>query len=55
MTRSKQELLGKYLLQKLMGNSEHGGQESVARIAERAAVDNLLSSASVVYPEVGRI
>ena len=55
MTRSEQELLGKYLLQRLLGNSDQGGQESVARIAERAAFDDLLSSASVVYPEVGRV
>lgn len=53
MTRSEQELLGKYLLQRLLGNSEKGGQEAVAKIAERAAFDDLLSSASLVYPEYG--
>eukprot|EP00090_Calanus_glacialis_P002633 TRINITY_DN11969_c0_g1_i8.p1 TRINITY_DN11969_c0_g1~~TRINITY_DN11969_c0_g1_i8.p1 ORF type:complete len:277 (-),score=48.17 TRINITY_DN11969_c0_g1_i8:110-940(-) len=53
ITRSEQELLGKYLLQRLLGNSDQGGQEAVARIAERAAFDDLLSSASVVYPEYG--
>jgi len=51
MTRSEQELLGKYLLQRLLGKTDYRAQESVARIAERAAFDDLLSSASVVYPE----
>ena len=54
MTRSEQELLGKYLLQRLLGKSDIRGQggESFDRLAERAAFDDLLSSASVVYPEV---
>jgi len=51
MTRSEQDLLGKYLLQRLLGKTDLRGQESVARIAERAAFDDLLASASVVYPE----
>ena len=48
MTRPEQELLGKYLLQRLLGKTDYRGQESVARIAERAAFDDLLSSASQV-------
>jgi len=53
MTRSEQELLGKYLLQRLLGKSDLRGTggETFDRLAERAAFDDLLSSASVVYPE----
>jgi len=52
MTRSEQELLGKYLLQRLLGRSDiREKAEPFQRIAERAAFDDLLSSASVVYPE----
>lgn len=52
MTRSReQELLAKYLLQRLLGKEEKGAQEAIARIAERSAFDDLASSASVVYPE----
>ena len=53
MTRSDQELLVRFLLQRLLGKTDYREQESVAKIAERAAFDDLLSSASVVYPEVG--
>ena len=54
MSKSEQELLGKYLLQRLLGKSVERNTDPLTRIAERAdrVFDDLLSSASVVYPEV---
>ena len=34
-----------------MGKEEEGAEDAIARIAERAAFDDLASSSSVVYPE----
>jgi len=53
MSKSEQELLGKYLLQRLLGKSVERNTDPLTRIAERAdrVFDDLLSSASVVYPE----
>jgi len=51
ITRPEQELLAKYLLKRLLGKEEEGTEDAIARIAERAAFDDLVSSSSVVYPE----
>jgi len=47
MTRPEQELLAKYLLQRLLGKDGPTMDPAIARIAR----DNLETSASIVYPE----
>jgi len=49
ITRPEQELLAKYLLQRLLGKEGPSMDPTIARIAR----ENLATSASVVYPEYG--
>ena len=50
ITRPEQELLARYLLQRLLGKDGHEVDPDIARIAR----DDLATSSSIVYPEVGK-
>ena len=50
ITRPEQELLARYLLQRLLGKDGHEMDPDIAGIAR----DDLATSSSIVYPEVGK-